>query len=399
MALVLHQEPQELTPAYNDQIFTALSDQIAVSDFKYVVTVIVNGDTANTYTEDILPRPDGWLVFNAKQWVKNYIEHYFELNLVVLSYPINIATNKTVSVEVNISEYYTTTIQSTDTTTYEAFDACLTDNDFRNYDFADYLFNTLTGTLRYFLSKDIDTITPDSRIALNQPLYLHFINSYVTPVDSIEITLRRGGSAIDAVSIASLPTPVNTYDILQLYVGTQIFTGATPTVGDIVRVDFIDSGSISLLRWSYTVQDICTKYTDYVIYYLDRDGNILSFHFEMKSKKNHTKKINSVALNKDVLNTTTGAYGSTTYDREEHIISTATESTIELNTNWLTQLQIEQLKDLFDSPIVYIWDYDTLRSCKVTNLNFEEYQINNEPLNVLNITVDLGITETRQRGI
>lgn len=49
--------------------------------------------------------------------------------------------------------------------------------------------------------------------------------------------------------------------------------------------------------------------------------------------------------------------------------------------------------------MVYIWDYNTLRSCKVTNNSFEEYQINNEPLNVLNITVDLGITETRQRGI
>jgi hypothetical protein len=399
MALVLHQEPQELTPAYNDQIFTALSDQIAVSDFKYVVTVIVNGDTANTYTEDILPRPDGWLVFNAKQWVKNYIEHYFEYDNINLVYPIEIATNKTVSVEVNISEYYTATIQSTDTTTYEAFDACLTDEDFRTYDFADYLFNTLTGTLRYFLSKDINTITPDSRIALNQPLFLHFINGYVDPINSIAITLRRGGSQIDLVSIATLPTPTLGYNIYQLYTGTDIFSGATPQVGDIVRVDFLNSVSASILRWSYTVQEICTKYTDYVIYYLDRDGNILPFHFEMKSKKNHTKKINSVALNKDVLNTTTGAYGSTTYDREEHIISTATESTIELNTNWLTQLQIEQLKDLFDSPIVYIWDYDTLRSCKVTNLNFEEYQINNEPLNVLNITVDLGITETRQRGI
>lgn len=395
MALTLHQEPQELTPAYNDQIFTALSDQIAVSDFKYVVTVIVNGDTANTYTEDILQRPDGWLVFNAMQWVKNYIEHYLELDGVVMSYPINIATNKSVSVEVKIKEYYTAAIQSTDTTTYEAFDACLEDNDFRNYDFADYLFAGTTGF--YFLSKNIETITPDPRITLNQPLFLHFINNG-TVVDNIIITLRRGGSAIDTVSIASLPTPVTAYDVYQLYVGTQIFSVA-PAVGDVVRVDFIDSLSASLLRWSYTVEDICTKYTDYVIYYLDRDGNILPFHFEMKSKKNHTKKVNSVALNKNILNTTTGAYGSTTYDREEHIVSIATESTIELNTNWLTQLQIEQLKDLFDSPMVYIWDYNTLRSCKVTNNSFEEYQINNEPLNVLNITVDLGITETRQRGI
>lgn len=396
MALTLHQYPQELTPAYNDQIFTALSDQIAVADFKYIVEVVVNGDTANTYTEDILQRPDGWLVFNAMQWVKNYIEHYFELNLVTLSYPINLATNKSVSVEVKIKEYYTGAVQSTYTTTHVAFDACLEDNDFRNYDFSDYVFGGTSG--KYFLSKDINTITPDPRITLNQLLFLHFINNG-TAVDNIIITLRRGGSAIDTVSIASLPTPVTSWDVYQLYVGTQIFTGATPAVGDVIRVDFLDSLSASLLRWSYTVEDICTKYTDYVIYYLDRDGNILSFHFEMKSKKNHTKKVNSVALNKNILNTTTGAYGSNTYDREEHIVSTATESTIELNTNWLTQLQIEQLKDLFDSPMVYIWDYVNLRSCKVTNNSFEEYQINNEPLNVLNITVDLGITETRQRGI
>lgn len=396
MALTISQQPQELTPAYNDQTIVALSDQIAISDFKYIVTVIVNGDTGNTYREDVLQRPDGYLVFDPKEWVKNYIDHFFEMDAdLVLSYPINLATNKSVSVEVNILEYYSGGTGALETLTYEAFDACLTDKSFRNYDFSDYIFGGTSGL--YFLSKDINTITPDSRIALSQPLFLHFINNPAALVDSIQIDLRRGGSTIDTVSIASLPTPVNTYDVLQLFVGTQIFTGATPAVGDIVRVDFFDSGLATLLRWSYTVEDICTKYTDYVVYYLDRDGNILSFHFEQKSRINHNKKTNQVKLNKNVL--VAGVYGSKSYDREDHVVSTATESTIELNTNWLSQLQITQLKDLFDSPIVYLWDYDTLRSCKVVNNQFEEYQINNEPLNVLNITVDLGITETRQRGI
>ena len=72
---------------------------------------------------------------------------------------------------------------------------------------------------------------------------------------------------------------------------------------------------------------------------------------------------------------------------------------MDLNTTWLTQLQITQLKDLFDSPIVYVWDYNSLRSCRVTNTSFEEYQLNNESLIQLAITIDLGITETRQRGI
>ena len=396
MALVVHTEPQELTPAYNSQIFTALSDQIAQPGFKYMVEVVVNGDTANTYTKEILQRPDGWLVFDAMEWVKNYIEHYFEFDGINLAYPINIATNKSVSVEVVISEYGISPFDS-ETITYEAFDACLTDADFRNYDFADYIFAGTTGF--YFLSKNIKTITPDPRITLNQPLFLHFINNYTDPINSIAITLRRGGSTIDLVSIASLPAPVNTYDILQLYVGTQIFSGATPQVGDVVRVDFLNSVATSLLRWSYTIQDVCSKFEDYVIYYLDRDGNILPFHFEYKSTEDFTKKVNTVKLNKDTLNTTTGEYGSNTYDREEHVISTAIESTLELNTGWINETQNLQLKDLFDSPIVYLWDGSTLKSCKVANPTFTRKLKVNEKLFNYTITIDLGITETRQRGI
>jgi hypothetical protein len=393
MALTVYQQPQTLTPAYNDQIFTALSTQIAVSDFKYIVTVVVNGDTANTYTEDILQRPDGYLVFNAKQWVQNYIEHYFEYANVVLANPINLATGKNVTVDVEIKEYYTGAVQSTTPINYDAFDACLTDAQFRAYDSADYTFGGTSG--KYFLSKTVDTITPDIRIALNQLMFIHFIPA---PCDNIIITLRRAGTAIDTVSIASFPTPVNTYDIYQLTLSSIIFTGATAQVGDVIRVDFLDS-AVSLLRYSITLTEICTKYQDYVIYYLDRDGNILSFHFEQKSKKNFSKKVNTVSLNKDTLNTTTGAYESTSYDREDNVVSTAIESTMDLNTYWLDQTQIAQLKDLFDSPIVYIWDYSTLRSCKVTNTSFEEFQQNNEPLISLAITIDLGITETRQRGI
>lgn len=391
MALTVYQEPQTFTPAYNDQIFTALSTGIANTDFKYIVQVTVNGDTANIYTEDILPRPDGYLVFNAKEWVQNYIEHYFEFDNINLASPINLATGKRVRVVVNISDYWSASPQDSLGFTYDAFDACLTDKKFNAYDETDYGFGS-TGGL-YFLSKDVDTITPDNRIALNQPFFIHFIPP---PCNNITIELFNGFTLLQTVTIASFPTPVVNTDIYQLYLGSNIFTSAS--VGNTVVVKFKNNTTV-LLNYSFDYQDICTKYQDYVIYYLDRDGNILFFHFEQKSKKNFTKKVNTVTLNKNVLNTTTGAYGSTSYDREDHVISTAIESTMDLNTTWLTQLQITQLKDLFDSPIVYIWDYNSLRSCKVTNNSFEEYQLNNESLIQLAITIDLGITETRQRGI
>lgn len=110
MALTVTQQPLELTPAYNEQIFTALSDQIGVTDFKYIVTVEVNGSGV-IFTHPILQRPDGYMIIDIQEDVKNYIEHYFELDAITLSYPINLATNKTVSVEVKIKEYYPCTLR------------------------------------------------------------------------------------------------------------------------------------------------------------------------------------------------------------------------------------------------------------------------------------------------
>lgn len=399
MALTVYQTPQELTPAYNDQIFTAISDQILYIDFKYIVSVVVNGDTANTYTEYILQRPDGYLVFNASQWVKNYIEHYFELDNINLTNPINLATNKSVEVEVTIVEFYDGSIETPDAvvTNYVAFDACLTDAEFRDYDFADYIFNGTAGL--YFLSKTTSTILPDNRIALNQPLFYHFINSTATPINNITIKLYRGVTLIETVTVSTIPTPVTLHDIYQLYLGSQIFSlGAQ--VGDTVLINFNTGSPLSsLLEFEFTYQTICTKYTDYVLYYLDRDGNILPFHFEYKSINNSTKKVNTVKLNKNTLNTTTGIYSSTSYDREDHVVSTAIESTIELNTGWITNAQSEQLKDLFDSPIVYLWDYNKLRSCRITNTSYDQKKTVNDKLFNYSCIIDLGITETRQRGI
>jgi hypothetical protein len=286
---------------------------------------------------------------------------------------------------------------ASETNTYVAFDACLTDKAFRNYDFADYVFNGTAG--KYFLSKTDVTIFPDNRVTLSQPVFIHFINSNSVPIDSIHIKLYRGITLIRTIITSPLPTPITSYDTLQLYLGSDIFLGDAQ-VGDTVLVKFKNgSPSVSILDFEFTYQSICTKYTDYSLYYLDRDGNVLFFHFEYKSSQNFTKKVNTVTLNKNVLNTITGVYGSNSYDREENVVSTAIESTLVLNSGWITEEQSTQLKDLFDSPIVYLWDGTELLSCKVTNTSYDKKIRVNDKLFNYEVTIDLGITETRQRGI
>jgi hypothetical protein len=391
MAVTLYQQPQVLTPAYNSQVFTALSNQIAIADFKYIVKVTINGVD---YRKEYLQRPDGWLVVDVKEWVQNFIEHYFNPAL-SLAVPIEVATNKSIKVDVTFEEYYSAAPHAGSTYTYYAFDACLTDEDFRVYNYEDYIFNQSAGKL--FLSKTNTTITPDNRFVLGQDLYLHFINNGDVLINNITIELRRGASAIDNVNIAALPTST-AYNIFAMRINSTMFTTATAQVGDVVRISF-NSSVGNILRYSITIKDICTKYTDNVLYYLDRDGNVLYFHFDKISKNTFSKKTNNVTLNAERLNTTTGVYGSNTWDREDHTISTSIESTVLLNTDWITEEQSQQLNDLWSSPQVWLWDGIKLIAVNSPSGAYEEYKSANESLVNYTVTLNLGTVETRQRGI
>jgi len=389
MAITAYQKPQILSPAYNNQIFTALSNQIAIADFKYVVTVTING-VANV--KEYLQRPDGWLVVDVKEWVQNFIQHYFNPQLSLAS-PIEIATNKSVEVLVNIKEFYSGVMHTGVNYTYTAFDASLTESAFRNYDYQNYLFNTVAGNL--FLSKTIDTITPDNRLTLNRDMYLHFIN---TNIDNILIQLIRNNTFIGTVTIATIPSGAITNPIYAMRINSAMFTATAPQVGDIISVRFRNS-TTTIAFIQRPIVELCTKYTDNILYYLDRDGNILFFHFDKISKNNYTKKTNKVTLNADRLNTTTGAYGANSWDREDHIVNTAIESTILLNTDWITETQSRQLNDLWSSPQVWLHNGTELLPVTITNNGYEEIKSENEPLFQYNVIVNTGVVETRQRGI
>lgn len=402
MALTIYQQPQVLTPAYNSQVITALSDKIAVTDFKYVVTVEVNS-SGEIYTEDILQSPDGYFIFDPQEWVKNYIEHYFNPAISLVN-PIEIAKNKSVAVEVKITEFYTAALHPLDTITvnFTAFDACLINKDFNSYNFNDYIFGGSAN--KYFLSKNISTITPDARIVGNQDLWIHFIQNSLIPFDNITIIQTRsalfGGGVIftvviETITIGTIPTGTIANEMYVLNVGTNCL--ASPLVGDTVTVSF-NNGIVSQLDYSYNITNICTRFTDLPVYYLDRDGNVLCFHFEMMSKNSANIKTNKVILSSDNLNTSTGAYGHNSWDRESHIVSTLEENTLSIATNWITEIQSEQLKELWSSPqrwIVIDGDYIPFT---IPDAPYESKLFDNESLFNYSCIIDLS-KETRQRGL
>ena len=386
MALTVSQTPQLYTPAYNSQEFVAISDQIGVSGFYYIATVQVNGGT--TLVENIIQRPDGSIVFDAMEKVKNYIKH----TIVPTSATFGIASDNAVSVTVVIKEYYTGAIHATSTYSYTAWNACLSDNDFRNFVYTDYVSNA--GVTKLLSANANEYLDPDNQVSLYSDLWLYFFrNSCTSIVASLYSPL--------AVLIGTVTKAIPNTNQLIYYgnIGANFFDGSlyTPYVGCTVEFDILN-GVSSNFSSSYTFVEPCTNYTEYNVYYSKRNGSYGFKRFELLSQDTETKKVNKVRMNPKIL--VGGVYSAPVYARENNIASTVITKNITLNSNWITEAQSESLAELFESPLVWIQklggDYIPV---SITDTTYTLKKHINETLFNYTIQCEYDVQETRQRAI
>lgn len=389
MALVVSQQPQLYTPAFNDQFITALSNQIAVADFKYIVTVEVNG-SGIIKTDNILQRPDGYLVYDPQEWVKNYItRNYFDPNISSSIY-INQAIGKGATVQVKVKEYYSGTVQSTTTINYNVWDACLTKRDFELYNYTNYIVNGSN-----IIPFDSNAII-DNRISLlNGNRFIHFF----------KLTGRKIKCELFNASNVSQGTFTLNFNIgLIIYAdlgyNTCVSNGLTPLDGYYLVYKIQDISNVTLFQDSFTFKDICTYHNPYVLYYLTRTGKIESFNFELLSQESVSKKNTTVRLSPNKMRSG-GIYGSYQYDRELFTTSTQETKVITLNTNWITESQSIALQDLWDSPIIFIKDLtlNQIYSVSIKATSYTKSKHINQPLFNYSVECEYSIQENRQRGI
>ena len=397
MALTVSQTPQLYTPAYNAQTFRALSNQIAVTDFKYIVTVQVNGGTIFTF--DVLQRPDGYIIYDPIEIVKNYITRdYFNPKL-YQSGSYALATGKAATVQVKIKEYYTGTVQSTISYDYTVWDACLNNDDFNVFDYTSYLGDITYGTSIIPLST-IDNVYPTINIESGD-YFIHFFRNGATVV--VLTTKDSGGLLVDVVTI-NLNTGNNLIHYIDCGYNSLVALGMTPPEdGWSVTVDIKTPASPSGFTTVYTEElffkSECTKYDKYGLFYLTRAGKIDYMDFNFISQTSINKKNNDVRLNPN--KNGTSSYGSNVWDAEKFIVSTQTTKQILLNSDWISQEQSSQLEELFDSPVVYLKDYTLNRyhSVTITDNSYSIKRTSSDKLFNYSVTVEYGTQETRQRGL
>lgn len=404
MAITISQQPQAWTPAYNDQYITALSDEIAQPNFKYLVEVSIdydlNGTPTNiTYSYQFLPRPDGYLVFNAKEIVKNYIQHFIK----PLDYDILECVNSRVEVGVTVIEDWTGVVTpDTETINYNAWNASLTEKQMYSFSYGDYISSTSFVRVHSVATSGLLSY-PFEKQTLKSDVFLQFVKP--STLDNIQYNLvdTDGTTDLNSVGLSGTMTTNKIYQInISPQLAKSLWSGVT--VGQFIRVDFVSTVATILYTYTYEIKELCTKHDVNRIYYLNRRGGISSFPFEMLSTQSIDAITNEVRLGSKKI--VSGEYVSLPYQHENLVVNTQETYMKSLQTNWLTTQQMIYLEELFSSPLKWLVneedDYGSdYNYIPVTMIN-KPYLLNkheNEKLFNYGIDVKFSTQETRQRAI
>lgn len=397
MALTKYQAPVEVTPAYNDQVFLYLSDQLAQPNFKYIVEVTVQG---TTYPYDIYARPDGFMVFDAKDVVANYVATYYDpTTQKYLGY------GEVIDVSFAVTEYYSGATHDTDAWVYVAFNACLKHNDFNNYDINEWYRGTigLYTDYRLFMNELHSDANVDAMVTQTTDYWLTFIRGLAT---NIAWAIYDETNSLQATGTITLPAGVTT-DIVKVNLGApqmNILGSVTMLEGWYIEAS-LNVGAASVCDfYPPAISEICTKYKVYRLYFLKRNGAIGYKTFEKVSERKVDKKDSEVRLDPSAVFSDGGGgylYGYPSDKHFNNVVATESTYTYSLNSDWITEEQSIKLEELFDSPKIWMQDDvdGSIQAVSIKETSHTFKQIANEPLFNYSVTVEINQKETRQRGI
>jgi len=374
MAITVTQHPDTtfsptpvFVPAYNPQIFSAISNQYASANFKYTV-VVVDVITSETITLQIPARPiDHRMTFDASFIAKNLITHYLPIN----TYGFQKATGIR-KIRVNIGETYgsTPTYYAGTDFDYYIWNGVSDYLTIPNYDKDNYLYNaSLTSPPnRVELSACLDDVTYPDRSN-----YIYWLTYGAGDLLQLKVvvTLANGTQTISYIANPHQASTTYTDKYLCLDVGhkglTEIasgdVTGTYPILGatavsyQIYEVLSTAPDPPTRLIQNFTIG--CEGVYDvYTVHFLAKNGNFETINFP----KNSNEVVNATREKYSTIPFTMNS-GSYFYSRStpvERILTSSSKTKLTLRTDWLDADHVELYKEIIDSPLCYLDTGSTL---------------------------------------
>lgn len=364
MAITVSQEPEDYTPCFSPQIFTALSNQVAQPNFTYTV-VVTDMITTENKTYQIPKRPDNYLVFDAATFAKSYLtSHYIPKN--VYGWQQSDSIRK---IRVNIGETYGSTPVYTagSNIDYIVWNAAISHEEWPNYDPSDYVYTNPSDIV--YLTPGYDDVTYE-----NRSNFLYALTTSNLDIDAIRIrTYDESGNQINNSLIANPWTASTTYTDKYLAIDIGHKGLSNIASGDV-------SGSFPILTNAAFYYDVYDRYisgfggggspiytetllkryyikcehkhTVHTIHYLAKNGRFETIHFAKRSDQDFTADKNY--YKQLTWEMTSGVYSYDPTSPQERISSVETKEKLRLSTDWLSQEMIDEYYEIISSPYCYL---------------------------------------------
>lgn len=400
MALTVNQSPVDITPAFNPQIFEVTSTNVANSGFLYVV---VAEDTltsqSQTYRIKQAPSTPFELKWDGYNFSRKFVKHY-----VTNTAGWQVCADGLRKIEVEFKEYYGSTLypmSPPEITNYYVWNGVERTLDWVDYDVNDYLYKD-------GLSANHVTLNQLSRqkTYADSSLYLYFL---ATPdfanfsgINGIEVkTYDSNGTLLGTSTIAnSYATSVNYYEryncidighkgLTNILAGDVV--GTYPIITDqVAYYEIRDNGGLTADLY-LTVDIECEPTFDvFTLHYVGKTGAFETIH--MSKNSIHTERAEKTYYRQNPYTLTSNTWSYTKFDAHQKVSSSTGTESYTLNSDWLTESEINVHRQLITSPLVY-WDMGASIGLIPVRINTETATINKSYNQKLyGMTIDMEIT-------
>lgn len=417
MSVTIVSFAQTHTPAYNHQYLVASSTMAAQINFKYVVTVEINGgtDVDNTVLE-IPARPDnGFLYYNPQRIARSSVKSNFNKDSTDFFIPSLTVPSELKKVTVGINEKYGNPVSGFGgvSQSYFVWNAA-----YNSIAFADYVYATSV------LAKDltlvpnrIDTVKFEQRYLLKTwhkgfgTRDLRYL--IITAIDSVGNTVQETVIENPYYTVGAGTYNRNHVSLNMSVYGLNNFTGTviSKTAG---LLPIIPDATVSYTYYFYAVapiisnissnayqvyiSEMCSKYTRYVLHFLNSYGNWDSFTFNKLSRSTTDKDSDMFKQIPYSLNSA----NKYTYDKSVNdsvVYNTVLTNKMTLNSDYINEAKALWLRDLIMSPEIRLEIPDStpyVISVKCLLKTYESKKKVNDKLIQLTIEVENALQDTRQ---
>lgn len=394
MAYSIEQQPGEYSPAFNPLTFVVRESNNAITgaaNFRYVCEVEVDGTVQAKLKAPIrYGSSQNEAVFDVTEILASYVGNDFEppSSVAITKQPRIIQWRAKFGYESG-SGVVTEVTGVVNTANKFSWDACVPIAEFNTFAPADYL--TASGGTAG--AKFLTDIRPRSVQSAEQ----HSLTAlYGTDTANKVVEFKAyssGGSLLETVTKNHTYTDYRS----RLLAIDCTFTGIGFTVNPAYyTVQTYPSGYAGKASEAmrFDLWGECSKYDPLSLHFLNTLGGFDSYTFRKRTVR--TLQGEKQSFNQDSFQYSTGAYGySNRRGGVQHYATKVVEQWV-LNTDWLTDEQVEFIEQLQFSPVVFMGSFSALEKVTVQGNDFER-KYNRDGLVQYSITITRALTDRRQR--